>query len=310
MNYKTFLANLGIQSNIDWSFCLRDKKSNIDSELLNNLAFSSIRKDIKKELIFVVLHSNNQQNVVSELNELLSEMYDELFKKFPIKKVVIEKLAISIVEWIEIACENKNIVDEVLNNITSGNLYFWYMLIKEFHKKKRDKDALKLLENKKVFFKGDFLWEDVNLLCIQIIKELDYLNHEEFLKKICKAKEHINSFRYIKILITIECAVLQKNGNIVKKIEKYIDEIEDLDIFEILNLYELAIISKNKKAIWLMEDILHRNDIEFYVGQKEFEIYKMLNYLNNGDFENFKKLREKLNNKYDFEHIDWYLQKR
>ena len=308
MEYKKFLLKLGIKSNVDISGCIN--LENIESKELfffNNLIFAPMPKDIKEKIYLSIKDKILDKKTINELQKYVIKIYCELFKKYPIKKVLIEKITKNIVEWTDIICDKRKIPKILLEQIETDNLYFWYMLAKDFYKNDSFNEAYLIIKNKLKLFKGGYLWEDINFLYIKVLKELDYLNDSKILKEFCKTKKHISSFKYLKILMEIECSVLRKNGNVYKKILKYKKEIENFEIIELLNIYELAIISEEKSAIDLVYKILIEYDIGFYIGEEEFEIYKMLNYLYNNDFKNFNIFRKKLKDNYDFKHIDWYL---
>ncbi len=314
MTYIDFLQQLSINSDISWNFCdiekINDKHMD---ELLNNIAFSFLSKDNKINLYKLIKTNALTEVQAMNVKFLIEEEFSEVFNKYPIRKTLIEQFVNNLFDWIEILCDeiNENIVKNILTNIKSNNIYFWYTLSQKLYEHSKDKENLILIKSVKELFINNFLYEDLILLEIKTIKQLDYIHNDLLLKRICELSDEIKSFKYNKIILKLECILLSNTVKFEKVFDKYSVEMEQFDINELLNIYELAVLSQDTNTISKAHRLLLANNIYDYDGLEEFRTCAMLEALDNGEkdiFEHYREDKEKLDN-YDFRHIDWYLNK-
>jgi len=309
MTYKEFLSEIGIESNILWNFCkensIKDKEIN---NLLSSIAFSFFSKNNKLKLYQLIKTSNLDDNRAMKIRFLIEDEFSEVFNKYPVRKILIEKFVDSLLDWIEILCDNinTNTIKSILGNIRSNNRYFWFTLAEKLYEKSKHKENLILIENKKQLFKNNYLYEDLILMEIKTIRQLNYLDDKELLEKICKLSKKLESYRYEKIILKLECSLLRNEDfNII--FNNYISEIKLFNINELLNVYELSILSEKDSIIRIVKKLLIQNNIFEYDSLEEYDTFTMLEALNEKKsvFEDKKNIKESTNS-YDFKHINWY----
>ena len=152
--------------------------------------------------------------------------------------------------------------------------------------------------------------EDLVLKEIECIrKNDDYLSDTDLLNRLCLLSKDIKNYTDTLIILNLECALLSKDK---EKFEEYyyqyLKEIEDFDILETLNIFELTILANSETTYENTKILLHKDDIELYKDDYEFKTYIMLEYVHDKNWEKVDKLKIELENEYqyDFKHIDWY----
>lgn len=313
MTYKDFLLEIGIKSNLSWNFCYENTINNEDiNGLLNNIAFSFLSKESKLHLYSLIRSTKLDDSQAMKIEFLIKEEFSEIFKKYPIKKILVEKFVDNLLDWIEISCNDirEDTINNILNNIKSKNTYFWYILAQKLYDKSNNNESLMLIEKVKVLFDENYLYEDLVLLEVKIIRRLDYINDENLLKKLCKSSKVMKNYSYEKIILKLECSLLKQKNNFNKIFKKYFIEIESFSIGELLNVYELSILSENEQVIDKINYLLLQHNIYEYQNLEELDIYLMLKSFLKKDYKKYLDFRKELelDYNYDFRHINWYLQ--
>lgn len=312
--YKVFLNNLGIENIIEWHFPLSqhktfEKKTN---DFLNSLASSFFDLNDKRKLYSQIINNDFSENTIFRISLLMEEEYSKAREKYPINKVLIEKLVKYLIDWILVIDDKltDSHIKQTLKNIRTKNQSFWFFFIKELYDRGYNNESLLVISQKKELFKENYLLEDVVLKEIECIRKYDnYLYDPNLLSRLCLLSKDIKNYKYTLIILDLECALLSKDK---KRFEnyyyQYFKEIEDFDILETLNIFELTILANSEKTYGETKILLHKDDIELYKDYYEFKIYIMLEYMHDKNWEKVDKLRIELENEYqyDFKHIDWY----
>jgi len=309
--YKVFLDSLGIENIIEWHFPLSqhklfDEKTN---DFLNSLASSFFDANDKRKLYSQIINNNFSENTIFRISLLMEEEYSKVREKYPINKVLIEKLVKYLIDWI-LVVNNKlteSHIEQTLKNIQTRNQSFWFFFIKELYDRGYNKESLLIISQKKELFKENYLLEDVVLKEIECIRKNDnYLYDQKLLNRLCLLSKDIKNYRYTLIILDLECALLSKDKDRFENYYyQYFNEIVDFDILETLNIFELTILANSEKTYNETKVLLHKNDIELYKDYYEFKIYTMLEYLHDKTWEKVDQLKIELEDEYqyDFKHI-------
>jgi len=315
MTYLNFFKSIGITTKISWNFCkdfsMDDDKMNM---LLSNIAFSFFSKDEKKVLYNMILKKELSDSKAMRINFLIEEEFENIFKKYPIKKTIIEKFVSCFLDWIEVSCITIDniIIDNIYKKIKTNNVYFWYILSTKLFDKLKYNESLYLIDKIKDLFIDNNLFEDLLKLESKVIKKLDYFNNKKLLDRLCKLSKEVTFFKYDKIILELECHLLKNKPNFFNKIKFFYDSIEKFDVDELLNIYELSILSESEESIKLIYNLLIVKNIFEYDSLDEYNIFLLLESLKNKNFSAYEVMKNKmiLDNAYDFKHINWYLNKK
>lgn len=317
--YKEFLSSIGIDNNLNWDFPVGNQIQKDQSEieiLLNNLAFSFFEFNSKEKLYKKIQNNELSEQVIMNVFLLIIEDFDNSQKKYPIENIRIEKFVDYLLEWIVIIDHNIKIenIEKILQNVHSKNQVFWFYLIKKLFDKGMYQETLVIIDAKKRHFDKKYYLEDIVLKeieCIRLNKN-NYLFDKKMIEKLCKLSKHIKNYKYASLILKLECALLNNRKEEFEKIiQANYTVMKDFAISEILNIYELAILSKSHRAIGKVYIQLMENDIHLYKGFEEEKILNLLEAIRMKNHEIYKTLREEFENagNYDFKHIDWHFQK-
>lgn len=317
--YKEFLSSLGIESDLRWDFALIESKKHDNGDkviesLLNNIAFSFFEYKSKEKLYQTIQENKLEEKKVLDISFLMIENYDKVQEKYPINKILIEKFVDYFIQWIHIIDNvvTKENIEQVLKNVHSKNQIFWFYLIKKLYEQEFYQEALLIIEKKKELFTDGYFLEDIVLKEIECLRQANnnYLNNKMILQRLCDLSKHIKNYKYTLVILELECALLSGNkSGFDRLIEKYYDDIKDLGILEILNIYELSILNNSHRSIGKIYLILLNNDIQLYNDFDEYKIFELLESIREKNWDTFRQLREdfEMSGNYDFKHIDWYL---
>ena len=269
MNYKELFEKLNI-TNLDFKFCMANEMYNKidkeDYEFLNNLAFSPVDAESKKK-VFEDLYNNKLSNKDAILKKIY-RFYDEFYNRFNSKRILIRELTKYVFDWIKI---NNIQIDLIKQNIINvENKIFVFYIVHKFYNEHLYEDTVVLIDylfSKQYFTKENEFYNDLLLYkLISLKNEYEYLDNDKVFNEVCKIAQNLYGFEYIRIITLLECKLKQNNISEFEEIlNKYFNRIKEWEVYEVLNLYELTIYTRNKSCIQKVEQLLNNKDIEIFL---------------------------------------------
>jgi len=315
MNRQEFLkSQLGI-TDIDWSFPLEvntNNYSNIIDELLNDIAFSLLSKKDKKVFYNLIEDSllNEKGAIVRDIYVYLDEHYSSLNKRYPNKAKLTEKLVDKMYEWIFILDQkiSPKLINRLVVKIQTKNQYFWFIFVKKLYTEEKYKEANLLVNLILHFFtKDDDLYEDVILYKLSSIKNMNYIYKDKLQEELFDLSTKLKNYPSTVLMTQLEYFTLKGNQEKFNKlIDEYSECIEEYQIYELLNVYELSIVCSANIAQLKILDLLLISDIFDYYDKEEYEIYSLLNAIHSKKIAIIKRQIKKLKDVYNFDHIKWF----
>ncbi len=307
------LVRIGI-NNITWNLLTVNNISVDNQELLNLLACSFIGKNEKNKLFQSLIKKKLPITLTNELNNFFQDHYRNLLKQYPFKDDLVREFIINILDWIIIVDQEISIknINKILIYISTINLNFWIILIKELYDRKLYDFCLIIIGKKKPKFKKSQLYEDLILYEIFTIKELyDYLNNRILIKKINTLSSEIKHYPVSKFFIQLECSLLNEN---IIKFNKIFDEnislLNNLSIFDLLYIFEFSVLIKSEKAYNILNKRILTFDIIEKENKYEYSLYSFYKNIYNGNINNALNFVHRLaEEKYNFNHVIWFIKK-
>ena len=315
MNYKIFLNQLFEIKNIHWAFALTKQQQykfnfkNSD-EVINNIAFVPINKRQKKELLDIL---KNKTVTIDRINKFIEMKYRDFLKSYFNHNKLIEKYMEYFYEWIEITTKDKidiKVINRIKKNIDTNNSLFWFFLTKKIYTLEKNDESYNLIryiKKNKIIDKNHIKYNELTLYEFYSLKmSKDYLYDKKWRNKLCTLAKKLNNFKKLQITTLLECNLLNNDIELFNKnFKKYELEIFTWNISDILNIYELSIYIGLSEIIKKLKNILQLKDIKAYIGFNEYLIYQFLNSIYN--YELSQNYKQRLKNKFDFYHYEWYL---
>ncbi len=314
MNYKYFLDSLFDIKNISYDFPLTKSQKNLfklknyDNEIINNLAFSPIKKEEKIKILNLM--RSKKVNII-HLTKIIEEKYNYFFNLYSNKEILLENYMNYFYEWMEISTNNnidRIVIENIQKNIRTNNSLFWFYLIKKIYTSEFYQESYNLIQYKKYFFnENNELYETITLYeLISIRESKDYLNNPKWLNELCLFAKKLHNFEVLKITTLLECNLLNHQKEFfIDNLNKYQSLISSWRIIDILNIYELAIYMESDEIILKIKKILILKDIKEYIDLYEYEIYQFLNDVYNDKNIDIIYYQRKLKT-FNFKHYFWY----
>jgi len=320
MNHKIFLNQLFDIENIHWAFALTKEqqyKFNFknNDEVINNIAFSPINKEQKKELLTIF---KTKKISINALNIVFGKKYITFLESYSNQDKLIEKYMEYFYEWIEIITEEKidiKVINRIKKNIDTENHLFWFFFIKKIYTLEKYNESYSLIEyvkKQKIIDKKNSKYNELILYeFYSIRRSKEYLYKEKWQKKLCNLSKKLKNFEVLKITTILECNLLNNEKEFfIKNFERYEFEIWNWSIIDILNIYELSVYIEVDNIINKINHILQVKDIKEYIGANEYLTYEFLTKISRSEYIDEEYYREELREKFDLYHYEWYLSRK
>ena len=318
MNSKSFLTQLLGKNSISYDFSLGNDEAIVllgaikNIEVLNDIAFSPIDKKDKQEILYLLTKHDLDKN---KLKDILSQEYKNFFYSQKDKTKLMQNYINYIYEWIEIMNESidKNTIEIITTKASVYNSLFWFYLSKKLYLSLKYNEAYKLIKftKRNHIKRNNYLYEELSLYeLISIKQSKDYFNNVKWQIKLEILITILEHYKSIQLTTKLELDLLTNNlSQFQSDFLSYKNIIFSLPMLDILNIFELAIYTKNKNIIFSMKKRIAYKNIYTYKNSKEFLIYKLLSSIEEQNQNSAILYIEKLRNKYDFKHLNWFAKK-
>jgi hypothetical protein len=318
LNSKSFLTQLLGKNSISYDFSLGNDEAIVllgaikNIEVLNDIAFSPIDKKDKQEILYLLTKHDLDKN---KLKDILSQEYKNFFYSQKDKTKLMQNYINYIYEWIEIMNESidKNTIEIITTKASVYNSLFWFYLSKKLYLSLKYNEAYKLIKftKRNHIKRNNYLYEELSLYeLISIKQSKDYFNNVKWQIKLEILITILEHYKSIQLTTKLELDLLTNNlSQFQSDFLSYKNIIFSLPMLDILNIFELAIYTKNKNIIFSMKKRIAYKNIYTYKNSKEFLIYKLLSSIEEQNQNSAILYIEKLRNKYDFKHLNWFAKK-
>jgi len=318
MNYKIFLNQLFEIKNIHWAFALtkeQTKKFNFKNsdEVINNIAFSPISKEQKKEVLVILKTKKISMN---KLNMVFGRKYTNFLESYSNQDKLIEKYMEYFYEWIEIVTKEQidiKVINRIKKNINTKNYLFWFYFIKKIYTLEKYEESYSLIryvKKQKIIDKQNNKYEELILyefFSLKMSKQEEYLYEKKWQKRLCNLSKKLKNFEVLRIITTLECNLLNNEKELfIKNFKKFEFQISNWNIMDILNIYELAIYMREDNIIDEIYNFLQLKDIKEYIGSIEYIIYEFLTKVSNNKFIDENYYKKEFKDKFDLYYYQWY----
>ena len=329
MKYKNFIENLlDVNISIDWTF---PYENNIDQflelkinsqiymkDLLSNIAFSFVEKDVKKDLYDYLIKINTLENnqMIAEIADYFNRHYSDMNNAFSSSNQIIEKLIEGMIDWIDILkvdISNK-LIDRIHLQIPTQNKKFWFYFIEQLYLLKEYETAYYLINKIKelnYIKEKDELFEELTLYKVMCLNEMKFNTSTKRQEEVISLIEKLENYSDISLSVQLEYYTFRKDKSSFNQlIHENIDLIKEYSIDDLINMFELSIICGATESYMIIDRFLKSRDVPYYKDSVDYDIYILLQAMYYTEIskvlKGIKKIHTEYPYAYDFEHIEWF----